>query len=105
MNAEMFQAIVSRQFEHCRTIMEVKAKEYATSEDRLEHFRISAQEQETNTKNALWGMASKHLTSLGRMCREDSKDMDLWLEKITDAMNYLALLVALVYEEAEHEKH
>jgi hypothetical protein len=46
-------------------------------------------------------MASKHITSLGKMCKSNqTMMMALWDEKITDRINYLLLLRALVEEEA-----
>ena len=48
----------------------------------------------------LAGMMAKHIISLYDMCFDDvgSYDMDTWEEKITDSLNYLFLLKAVVKE-------
>ena len=45
-------------------------------------------------------MMAKHIVSLYDMCFDDggSYDMDTWEEKITDSLNYLFLLKAVVKE-------
>jgi len=95
-----FDSVVNDQFNICLETLEAKAREYVYGPDRLEHFKVSGAEQNIPPKAALWGMASKHITSIGGMCRTDASDLSLWNEKITDALNYLFLLRALVEEEA-----
>ena len=99
-----FNKIVDDQVERCLTVLEEKGKEYSLSDDRLDHFKDAAAEQDTTPKQALWGMASKHFASLSGMCKNGQSDMDRWLEKITDSINYLLLLRAVVEEEAADEK-
>ena len=104
MTLSKFNEIFNKQIEHCREVLSVKGNEYVFNGDRLEHFKKSAAEQETRPKQALWGMASKHFTSLGSMCKAENEfHSKIWNEKITDAMNYLLLLWALVLEEAESD--
>jgi len=100
MTKEKMDKIITDQWIKCIETLEQKAKEYVYSEDRLEHFKLSGAEQNIPPKAALWGMASKHITSIGGMCRNDTGTVELWSEKITDALNYLFLLRALVEEEA-----
>lgn len=54
-------------------------------------------------KQALLGMLSKHLISVSDMCVSGSYSKQLWTEKITDSINYLLLLKAMVEEEARRE--
>lgn len=96
-----FNSIVLEQVDRCLAVLAEKGKEYALGNDRLEHFKDAAAEQDTTPKQALWGMASKHFASLSGMCKSEQGDMDRWLEKITDSINYLLLLRALVEEEKE----
>lgn len=103
MNAHKVKQCMALQITRCIDTLETKAKEYVTGDDRLEHFKLAAAEQETTPKAALWGMASKHTTSLGRMCREGEHPVELWDEKITDAINYLLLLRTLVEEDTKNE--
>jgi hypothetical protein len=101
MDADMFKYLTKQMLAECARVMDAKQTEYAPSGDRLEHFKSAAAEQGISPKTALWGMASKHVTSLSRMCRESEGDIRLWREKITDAVNYLILLWALACEENE----
>ena len=52
-------------------------------------------------QRALAGMLAKHIVSLYDMCfaEEAVYPMDTWDEKITDSLNYLFLLKAIVKEE------
>ena len=105
--------IVDNQMQHCVAVLQEKAAEYVLGDDHLEHFKTSALMQEMTPKQALWGMAAKHITSINKMCNtskinvatgmawEKKFKSELWREKITDAMNYMLLLWALVLEEAE----
>lgn len=104
MNLTNFNYIINDQIKHCHAVLEEKGREYALDDDRLGHFKAAASEQEITPKQALWGMASKHFTSLSRMCKTGSDDQSLWLEKITDSINYLLLLRALIEEDAGDEK-
>lgn len=104
MNLANFNFVINEQVKRCHSVLEEKGKEYALDNDRLGHFKTAAAEQEITPKQALWGMASKHFTSLSRMCKTGSENKDLWLEKITDSINYLLLLRALIEEEAANEK-
>ena len=99
MNAETFDGVVQNQITRSITVLTEKSKEYALGDDRLSHFKNTAVMQDSTAKQALWGMLSKHLTSISHMCRSDSNDVDLWDEKITDSINYLFLLRALIEEE------
>lgn len=103
MKLDDFNAIVNEQVERCLTVLTEKGKEYSLSDDRLDHFKDAAAEQDTTPKQALWGMASKHFASLSGMCKNGQSDKDRWLEKITDSINYLLLLRAVVEEELAHE--
>ena len=104
MTLNKFNEIFDKQVEHCREVLSVKGDEYVLGDDRLEHFKKSATEQGVQPKQALWGMASKHLTSLGSMCKAETVFHEkIWNEKVTDAMNYMLLLWALVLEEAESD--
>lgn len=70
--------------------------------DRLAHFKKAAAIMSTTPKAALLGMLSKHIVSVSDMCT-DSRDypIEKWDEKITDSINYLLILRAIV----EEEKH
>lgn len=75
--------------------------------DRLSAFKIAAALQNCDSKAALAGMMSKHVISLYDMCYSSLLhfDMDQWDEKITDCINYLILLKALVKEDQAYGSH
>lgn len=99
MTTEKFNNIINWQIEHCRAILCNKAKEYATS-DRLHNFKAAASLQGNTPIQALHGMMCKHTVSVADMCMSgETYPQELWDEKITDSINYLLLLAALVWEE------
>jgi hypothetical protein len=104
MDTKKFEVIVDEQMDTCRNILVNKAKEYAT-EDRLHNFKVAAELQCTGCKEALAGMMAKHTVSVYDMCRDGkSHTMAQWNEKITDHINYLLLLKAVVTEEIEFDR-
>lgn len=105
MNNKDFTALVNEQLEYCRKLLTSKGEEYSLEEDRLCAFKRAASLQEESPKQALCGMMTKHVISIYDMCLSDQKYTDeRWTEKITDTMNYLLLLKAIVMEE-NHEEY
>lgn len=98
-----FNQVVFEQFELCKNLLTAKGEEYSLDEDRLLVFRKAASIQGETPKQALCGMLAKHVVSIFDMSMS-SQDfaIEKWNEKITDAMNYLVLLKALITEE-NHE--
>jgi len=88
--------------ELCAVTLQKKAPEYTGgSTDRLTAFKTAAALQNCTPSQALAGMLAKHIVSLYDMCFSGSAafDMEVWDEKITDSLNYLFLLKAIVKEE------
>ena len=58
-------------------------------------------------QRALVGMMAKHIVSLYDMCyaKNATFKKELWYEKITDSLNYLFLLAAIIREEAAYEQN
>ena len=76
-----------------------KAKEYATNGDRLHNFKVASGIQGVTSQAALAGMMAKHTVSVYDMCESGERHPDwMWQEKITDSINYLLLLNAMVRE-------
>lgn len=122
MTYKEFAKIAETQMENCTELLSVKAEEYTPSDpddtelvedangqptfgfaadDRLRHFKKAAVLMGVSPKAALLGMLSKHLVSVADMCMSNEHfSRARWSEKITDSMNYLILLRALVEEEA-----
>jgi hypothetical protein len=99
----MFEAIINAQFEKCKDVLIDKAKQYAGEGDRLHNFRCAAGMQCCSAKEALAGMMAKHTISIYDMCRDGKlHSEEMWNEKITDHINYLLLLRAIVTEDELH---
>jgi len=99
MNNTKFTEIIENQIQKCKDLLIKKGEEYAT-EDRLHNFRSASVLENSTLKAACAGFMAKHTISIYDMCNSD-KDFALeqWDEKITDHINYLLLLSAIVKEE------
>ena len=99
MDAQEFERVVDEQFDRCKSVLLNKAQEYAT-EDRLHNFKVAAGLRECTPQEALAGMMAKHTVSVYDLCKKDdfSVEWDLWNEKLTDHINYLLLLRAVVLD-------
>ena len=99
MNDVNFARVIDAQFDACRETLKVKQTQYANGCDRLDGFKKAARVQGILPTEALAGMMAKHTTSIYEMIHEHNYDAELWSEKITDHINYLVFLMALVIEE------
>lgn len=61
-------------------------------------IKRSTEVQGTTPIQALAGMMCKHTVSVYDMCRSGEYPIELWSKKITDSINYLLLLRAMVEE-------
>lgn len=99
MRNQLFTDMVCAQMEHCTSTLLRKGKEYSTEDDRLVNFYQAATLQQITPEKALLGMLSKHIISIYDMVKsERPHDSDQWEEKIGDAINYLLILRALVFD-------
>ena len=106
MTQKEFQAVFREQVRQCEDTLQKKTKEYTGDDtDRLGAFKSAAALQHTTPQRALAGMMAKHIISIYDMCFTDRKTFELavWEEKITDSLNYLFLLKAVIKEELEHQ--
>lgn len=100
MDGKEFAEICDEQVGICLRLLGVKADEYATDIDRLHNFKTAGHLKGETPIQALAGMMAKHTVSIYDMAlSEDTHPIALWTEKITDHINYLLLLKALVIEE------
>ena len=98
MTATEFERIFEEQVERSRIVLVNKASEYAT-EDRLHNFRVAAALEGKTPEQALAGVMAKHTVSVYDMAESGlAYPIELWQEKITDHINYLFLLNAIVRE-------
>lgn len=101
MKSNEFQPLVDAQLERCLNTLGIKAEEYSGEEDdRLHNFKQAAVIQGITLREALGGFMAKHTVSIYDMIRSEVPySMDVWNEKITDHINYLLLLDAVIKEE------
>lgn len=100
MTPEEFDFIIDSQLNTCRDMLVTKAREYADDNDRLHNFKVAAVLQDITVAQALRGMMAKHTVSVYDMVNSgETYPLELWGEKITDHINYLLLLLAVVCED------
>jgi hypothetical protein len=104
MNSETLNIIIDDRCEKIKSILQSKAKEYSSDNDRLYNFRRAAEISRTSNVKALFGMMLKHWVSVIDIIEMDYSDRvrlkeEYIDEKIGDTINYLILLEAMVKEE------
>lgn len=103
MDARRFNEILDDQLGTIQRMLGAKAKEYAT-DDRLHNFKKAAALKGETPIEALSGMMAKHTVSIYDMMHSpEIFSHEIWNEKITDHINYLILLKALVLEDRGEE--
>ena len=99
-------------FQYCVETMETKGLEYmAGDNDRFSNFKRIARKYNVPTELVCAIYLEKHLDSIANFIRlkcSGNKAKDIKLTepisgRITDAINYLALLEGIINEEAENE--
>jgi len=105
MKTDRFNEIVEEQVDRIKSVLIKKADEYNLEEDRLGFFKRSAAFAQETPEQALYGFLLKHLQSITDMVQSgDEYAKELWQEKITDAMNYLCLLLGLLEDTGRAKK-
>lgn len=100
MKQQEFEKVIKWQIDHCLSLLTEKGREYAGEcTDRLSAFKTAAALQGCTPKKALCGMMAKHTISIYDMCHNGEYSRDKWIEKITDNINYLLILRAMLEEE------
>lgn len=107
MTQEKFDELVFTELTYIENLLTSKGREYTgRDKDRLIAFKHAAALNKENPQRALLGMLSKHIVSIYQMCepeRATAYKLETWGEKITDAINYLLLLLAIVKEQHDEE--
>lgn len=101
MQDEEFMQIIEDQVNRSMGLLVQKNESYSNfGQDKLAAFKKAAALKGITLRAALSGMMSKHTVSIYDMCEdENSFTLDVWTEKITDHINYLLLLKAVIHEE------
>ena len=110
MDIRNFENVVNLQLTRCTEMLKVKGSEYAPGYDVLQNFKDAANMNGTSEEQALWGYVTKQLVSLKDMVKTSptNHSMTHWEEKLSDVINYMLLLKAIVVEahwneEASHQ--
>jgi DNA-binding MltR family transcriptional regulator len=101
-DSENLNKIVDSRINKIKALLNQKGSEYATKDDKLHNFKVVANINKVTPKQALWGMASKHLYSVMKIVSEKNSSISVADEKIGDLINYLILLEALVQEQHDN---
>ncbi len=100
MLSEEFKDLVRYQFTRCRKVLTQREQIYGDNYDRLIQFKQAGQLMDIPPIQALAGMLSKHTTHLYDMLFDpNERPKEEWEEVITDHINYLVLLRALLEDE------
>lgn len=107
MNSVELNKIVQNRLHVCQSVLIRKGAEYSKDDDRLSNFHRAGYLQMVEPETALIGMLSKHVVSIYDMVDDIEFEEEVPLrgrvkEKITDAINYLLLLEALIEERYDH---
>lgn len=105
MDIKEFNGIVEKQIKRSTDVLITKAGEYATDGDRLHNFKTAAALTGESVRQTLGGFMAKHTVSIYDMI-QSNKDypIEMWNEKITDHINYLLLLAAVVRDTDSDEE-
>lgn len=105
MNNEEFKKVVNQQLAFCKSLLLKKGDEYSSQDDqdRFHSFNVASELIGCDKKKALAGMMVKHTISIYDMCQGGNYSYERWEEKITDHINYLLLLRAMIEEETNEK--
>ena len=105
MTDEQFNQVVAERCKKIEAILASKAKEYARV-DRLSNFKKAASAMSNTPEGACVAFWMKHVISINDLTNDIASDkvatLEMWQEKIGDAINYMVLLEALIIERLEH---
>lgn len=99
MTQQEFEVLFFQQVKRCERLLLKKGAEYATGTDRFQNFKDGGEYLRCSPELTLLSYLTKHLISIRDLVKNIDKgnipSMEVWEEKITDAMNYLFLLDAM----------
>ena len=109
MELERFNNVVKDRVAECLALLVPKGEEYSRGGDRLHNFKVAGRIEGISPERALRGIDLKHRASIMDLVDdiEEGKlpSMKLLAEKMTDSINYLLLLEALIVERVEAGEH
>lgn len=103
MTKKEFFEVTEKTFAHSMEVLNKKSV-YNNPEDYFLYFKRAGNIIGASEEHALYSMLAKHLISLADLCTSNkSAELEIWREKITDAINYLALLMAMEVEKLDEK--
>lgn len=99
MTNEQFQTELEKAFLRSKQLLNEKEKEYSEGKDRFDQFKKASVLNNEPATRSLWGMATKHVTSIADMVKNPTMySSKIWREKLTDLRNYTFLLDILLID-------
>lgn len=98
MKAEEFQDLLHRRIELTKSVLSVKASEYASAADRFHNFKKAAAFTGETPAQVCIGFMMKHLVSVLDLVEATNPSPEVIDEKIGDSINYLILLEGILKE-------
>lgn len=100
MTPDLFKLLLDRVHTELKRMTDTKGVEYAASADQLDNFKRQAAALDVSPEFILMVYLSKHIDSIRLYCKNKSRAVSEPIEsRITDAILYLCLLLALVEDE------
>ena len=101
-----FEECIENRIRNIREILLVKAKEYASEDNRFHNFDVAARILNNTPEQALQGMMLKHIVSVFDLIEWTETNTNMLTEqiideKIGDTINYLILLEGLLLRRME----
>ena len=99
MNWEEYEKNIESLFSFCKVIIKSKGRTYARGENPLGNFNRLSQILGTDRKRILLIYFYKHLDAIIAHINEQREDTEDIKSRIADAINYLAILYAMIVED------
>ena len=108
MNHKDFDMLVKKRFVSCLKLLQNKSDEYSRGYDKLHNFKKAARSRNITPERARDGMMLKHLVSIDDIINDIDQGKlptrQTLNDKISDTINYLVLLEAMITERIEEER-
>lgn len=98
MTQEEFNLITNKLFGDCNNVLTQGSKEYAGDEDKLANFKDCAELIGISPEKVAFVYLYKHIAGVAKYVRNQEPQRDSIEGRVTDAINYLALLNAILLE-------
>ena len=103
MDHENFISFIDTILQESKVLLETRAAEYASYEDHLSNFKQGAALTGCTAQQVAFIYLSKHYSAVAAYVREGGSPLgaEPIRGRLTDLLNYVILLAALIHEEAD----